>query len=77
MQSPVSQPFYANQDFKIAIVFRHKFNNTVANHTKIVEYAYSLIGEYFPDTWEDYLQPMELCNNNTGYFSDILSSKTP
>lgn len=39
-QETVDQKFYSNRDFKIAIQFLHKSNNSVADHQVIRNWAY-------------------------------------
>jgi hypothetical protein len=40
-QAPVSGKFYSNRDFKIAVQFRSRADNSVANHSTILEWASS------------------------------------
>jgi hypothetical protein len=50
----VKQNFYSDDDFKIAVVFRHKVNSSVANHSDIVRFAYSTAAQITPDGEEYY-----------------------
>ncbi len=49
----VNQNFYSNDDFKIAIQIRNKSDNSVANHTKIIKWAYSEFAEIYAD-WSEW-----------------------
>jgi hypothetical protein len=75
--STSEQSFYSNEDFKIAVVFRNKVDNSVANHSAILEYSYSVAYEIYPDYSEVYSQPMSTCAENPSYFDDISNAEAP
>lgn len=66
-----NQQFYSNEDFKIAVVFKNKIDNSVANHTAILDFAYSHGGEQYGDYSQTYQQSMEKCDPN--YFADAIN----
>jgi len=53
VRDSVNKDFYSNDDFKIAVQIRKKSDNSVANHTKILKWAYSEFGQVLAD-WKDW-----------------------
>lgn len=49
-----SQNFVSNKDFKIAVVFRNKTDNKIANHSAIFQYAYSIAYQLMADYSDEY-----------------------
>jgi hypothetical protein len=66
-----SQSFVSNIDFKVAIAFKNKTDNSIANHSEIFQYAYSIAYELLGDMSDEYYEPMQLCSDDPTYFQNI------
>ena len=66
-----NQKFVSNRDFKVAIVFKNKTDNSIANHSAIFTFAYSIAYELLGDFSNQYYEPMSLCSDDPDYFSDV------
>lgn len=66
-----NQKFVSNRDFKVAIVFRNKTDNSIANHSEIFTYAYSIAYELLGDYSDEYYEPMSLCSDDPDYFKGV------
>lgn len=49
-----SQTFVSNRDFKVAIVFKNKTDNSIANHSAIFKFAYSIAYELLGDYSDEF-----------------------
>jgi hypothetical protein len=70
----VTKRAYFDYDMKIAVSFINSADNTVVNHTKILDFASSLFYELLGDGSDGYLQPMDACRPD--YFQDAINPVT-
>lgn len=70
-QKSINQTFYSTQDFKIAIQFRHKKNNSVADHQAMLNWAYAEYIQELADYSNSFIEPASQCRRD--YLADAVN----
>ena len=73
-QEEVREHFYSDIDFKVAIQFLHKSNNSIANHTAIQQWATTYYVEVLGDRSNIFIEPAWKCKPD--YFKDATNPVT-
>ena len=74
----IKTQFYSNDDFKLAIVFRNRITNSIANHSQILDYGLAIASEYLGASWsKNYYQLAPQCKDSPNYFTGVKDFMAP